>query len=861
MKSPPGKTIVDEFYVHFSALEHVENEATKLRIQQAIAAMVASVEEAPNVAKVNLRSGRVSLLAYPEFFESAFPTLAAAWIFQPGPVSTASFRSYRDTINPPILHRKELLVASSHPERAVWAALTSTAERLGLFDEPSTIGFRLNWNRLIESKGYRLVGDQFVPLGNELSTDLSLPYASLDGPVQRHLTALSRTSFSAPVQMLVRYELLHAGISFFDYGCGRGGDISGLVAEGIDAQGWDPHFLPDAPLAQADIVNLGFVINVIEDPAERVEALTRAFRLARTALSVGVMLYGGDIPGRPYLDGYRTSRNTFQKYFSQGEFKDYVEQVLHRDAFVVGPGVAFVFASSEAEQRFSASRYRRRNVAARLLATGSPKPIWPKSARPIESKELRRPRMSRTAQRLATVRPLLDQLWATMLDLGRAPEAEEVANLSEIDSQLGSLPTALRFVYRHYNQSLLSIAAETRTNDLRLLLATQQFAQRPAYRQLEPRLQRDIKAFFGNYRLAEAAGMQLLLDAAEPAKVLTACQLAATQGLGWLQGDRSLQLHVAMVERLPAVLRAYVACGLILWDALSEVQLVKIHISSGKLTLMELDEFDDNPLPRLSRRIKVNIRKLDCDVFQYGSAQYPKPVLYRKSRYLHEDYPGFVNQLAFDEALERTGLLGDSEFGPSAEQLTLSLEICRLAIADYRLVPSTTIPDLDASCGTNFTYRSFIECGETQRRLGLPNLPLNPKTYNALHALAVTILDPVIEYFGPIRLTYGFASATLTRQIAGRIAPRLDQHAACEQGGSGALICRRGGAACDFIVDDEDMKEVTHWIVKHLPFDRLYFYGSERPIHISFSATPVQQAFQLAMSSSGRLVPRPLAGG
>ena len=28
-----------------------------------------------------------------------------------------------------------------------------------------------------------------------------------------------------------------------------------------------------------------------------------------------------------------------------------------------------------------------------------------------------------------------------------------------------------------------------------------------------------------------------------------------------------------------------------------------------------------------------------------------KPLLYRKSRYLHEDYPGYAEQLAFDEAL------------------------------------------------------------------------------------------------------------------------------------------------------------------------------------------------------------------
>lgn len=102
-----------------------------------------------------------------------------------------------------------------------------------------------------------------------------------------------------------------------------------------------------------------------------------------------------------------------------------------------------------------------------------------------------------------------------------------------------------------------------------------------------------------------------------------------------------------------------------------------------------------------------------------------------------------------------------------------------------------------------------------------------------MHDLATEILDPVIEYFGAIRLTYGFSSAELTRNIQRGIAPRLDQHAACERGPQGAFVCERGGAACDFLVEDEDMREVAEWITANPPFDRLYFYGPDRPIHVS----------------------------
>ncbi len=318
---------------------------------------------------------------------------------------------------------------------------------------------------------------------------------------------------------------------------------------------------------------------------------------------------------------------------------------------------------------------------------------------------------------------------------------------------------------------------------------------------------------------------------------------------------------MSLVERLPAILRAYVTCGLVLWDSLSEVQMVKIHITSGKLTLMEFDDFDESPLPLLRRRIKVQVRRLDYDVFEYGSAAYPKPVLYRKSRYLNEDYPGYAQQLSFDESLERFGVLGTEEHGPPLEQLFALLDSKRLSIVGMRLVRSLTLPDLDSRCGTNLTYRALIECGETRQRLGIANLPLRPESYNALYDLATELLDPVIDYFGSIRLTYGFATSSLTRNIERGIAPKLDQHAACEHGARGSLICARGGAACDFVIEDEDMKEVADWIVVNLRFDRLYFYGPDRPIHLSFSATPALEAFAMLRTSSGRLLPRPFKQG
>ena len=62
-------------------------------------------------------------------------------------------------------------------------------------------------------------------------------------------------------------------MTFFDYGCGRGEDIELLAAEGVTCGGWDPAYRPEAPRQEADVVNLGYVINVIEDPEERAATL------------------------------------------------------------------------------------------------------------------------------------------------------------------------------------------------------------------------------------------------------------------------------------------------------------------------------------------------------------------------------------------------------------------------------------------------------------------------------------------------------------------------------------------------------------------------------------------------------------
>ena len=102
--------------------------------------------------------------------------------------------------------------------------------------------------------------------------------------VARHRTALSRVGLSRPIRLSLENGLIHADTSVFDYGCGRGDDLRALSSRGIRCQGWDPVYAPDTERRRADVINLGYVVNVIEDPQERAAALHDAWALTQQVL-------------------------------------------------------------------------------------------------------------------------------------------------------------------------------------------------------------------------------------------------------------------------------------------------------------------------------------------------------------------------------------------------------------------------------------------------------------------------------------------------------------------------------------------------------------------------------------------------
>jgi len=192
-----------------------------------------------NVIKFRTDELKVSFLCYPDFLAEAHPALRHAVTIDLV-TGKARHTDYADNHNPPILHRKETFLPEDHPERATFDALTRAEEAAGLYAHPATIGFKLNWEKLLQEKGLNIQGHELQPAPNlglasgtthpagDTSSGLrplspqsgegKIPGAAKGIVIERHKTAMTRYDLSKPVKTLLEYGMLKAEATFF--GCG-----------------------------------------------------------------------------------------------------------------------------------------------------------------------------------------------------------------------------------------------------------------------------------------------------------------------------------------------------------------------------------------------------------------------------------------------------------------------------------------------------------------------------------------------------------------------------------------------------------------------------------------------------------------
>lgn len=452
--------------------------------------------------------------------------------------------------------------------------------------------------------------------------------------IARHLTAISRNDFSSPIKIALKDQIINVSRSFFDYGCGKGTDVEFLKEIGVSASGWDPaHGTENIPVAGADIVNIGYVINVIENPSERIEVLQNAYALAEKILIVSVLL---DVESNratravPHNDGILTSRGTFQKFYTQSELKQFIKETLNVEPVSAGLGIVYVFKDEVERQLFLATRVRRYRYEAY------------KNTLSLERK-------------YDDAKAVLEKFVQKIEYLGRIPFECEFEESELLKRKLGSFKRAYKIIKHIFPNNAIELRKQQRVNDLLVYLALSRFQSRPPMMQLPETLQNDMKAFFGSYSKACQQADELLFLAGKSEVIDKAC---GDSGIGKILPS-DLYIHKEYLEHLSPVLRIYVGCAQALVGEVDHANIVKIHRHSGKVSYLIYEDFDKVAHPPLKEVIIVLLRTLEIRSRNYRESENP-PILHRKDTFILPDYPGYAKFKKLTLAEEAAGLLTDT---------------------------------------------------------------------------------------------------------------------------------------------------------------------------------------------------------
>ena len=590
-----GKKLPDAIYLHVDAFDEIPGALSKFTQIVANALKVSSW----NVAKFSRKEFKLSLLYYPDFYEDSYPALEQAVTVDLKKLEHKVI-SYKDSENPPKLHRKELFVPESHGMYGLFCEITKEGEDVGLYENTRIIGFKETWKNLIEKKGLTLINGRIAKSSGNGSTTTD------DKVVDRHKTAIVRHELSAPMKLLAKNGFLNGDYSIFDFGCGRGDDLTELQAHGIDAVGYDPNFYPESEKVVSDIVNLGFVINVIEDRDERIDVVLQAWELTQKMLVVSVMLASESYISQftAYKDGVITSRNTFQKYYTQSEIKGFLESVIGDNAVALAPGIFAIFKDKELEQTYQKHRYQRT----------------------YEWQQKTSPQLPTDAEKLRIVfaqnEELFKAFWLKCLVLGRCPANDEFSNSDEVRKLAGSHKKAFKLALDFYSEEEFKAAEMMKKEDLLLYFSMSLFDKHKPYTKQPEEVKRDVKAFFGDYKTAKSLATELLFEIADVDKIEAECifaneSLPASKLEHESGKPHSLTVHKTYIDALPLLLRVYVGAALQLYGDIEDIQLVKLHITSGKVTLLGYENFEKEEFPKLKERVKIKMAEQDIDFFDY----------------------------------------------------------------------------------------------------------------------------------------------------------------------------------------------------------------------------------------------------
>jgi DNA phosphorothioation-associated putative methyltransferase len=402
-------------------------------------------------------------------------------------------------------------------------------------------------------------------------------------------------------------------------------------------------------------VTLTYVINVIEDPAEREAVLRDAWSLAEHCLVVSSRLAWErkQVTGTAVSDGTLTRRNTFQRLYSPAELRSIVESVAAVRAISPVPGMVYAFRHDNDRLAYLARR-------------ASPDQVWQEGtdaqsaiAAVVDFLE----RRGRT--------PMVEETPEVLLPLLRNVTGRQLAKLATEAADPDRVSEGRR-------KSILNVL---------LLLGIEVFNGRSPLQSLPLPVQADIRAFFDSYRDACRRADRLLLKLRDNAYLRNVMRNSVGK-----MTPTDIYVHRRAAEHMPVLLKLYEHCGAVAVGRPVDWDLVKLAHEGRSVSWLGYPDFDRDPHPRLAWSYSVDMRTLEGSYRSYIDSV-NRPLLHRKHEFLSPDDPDASKYRRLTNHEIRAGLYQRPHLIGNERGWEAALHIAGVQLRGHRLIKDAAVQE------------------------------------------------------------------------------------------------------------------------------------------------------------------------
>ncbi|HNH07594.1 MAG TPA: DNA phosphorothioation-associated putative methyltransferase, partial [Leptospiraceae bacterium] len=353
---------------------------------------------------------------------------------------------------------------------------------------------------------------------------------------------------------------------------------------------------------------------------------------AEDLLAVSVMIRDrGILPGeKEYSDGIVTSWNTFQKYYTQKSFKEYLQENLKAEIHSAGIGIFYIFKNSDWVEKYLNARMQKRPASV--------------------SVQIRQEEHSRI---------LAD--WLDLYqELGRIPVQAEFKEYKYVLKYFGSMENAAESMRAEIDQDTFFENSRRRKEKLNVALCRHFIRKNgaPKWKDLRTEEQTDIKIYYSDFNEALNFAMSELKTLSD---LSTVSRYISESSVGKVLPD-DIYIHSDSLRYAPEMLQILVELAKIILPPDFEYNIIKIARNSWHVTFLNYPEFYNDPHPALKDSIKVFLHKNQIGYRDYSSSENP-PILHRKETFLHSSHPKYEEYSALTGAEESAGLLSRRDIG------------------------------------------------------------------------------------------------------------------------------------------------------------------------------------------------------